>query len=165
MTDKAPDIRLPDGTSHFGITVENLDRSLAFYRDLLGFEVALLTEVENEPYIEEVVGYPGVALDVAIMKLPGTDVLLEIAEYKNVDRRPVDTGTANPGVGHLCFYVDDLEALYRHLVESGVGSVSSPVEPTRGPSRGGRAVYLLDPDGIRVELVQTTRRLSADLRA
>jgi lactoylglutathione lyase len=38
-----------------------------------------------------------------------------------------------------------------------VKSVSPPVTPTIGPNRGGRAVYLIDPDGFRVELIETQR--------
>ena len=41
------------------------------------------------------------------------------------------------------------------LASAGVKSVSAPVTPTIGPNKGGRAVYLIDPDGFRVELIQT----------
>ena len=69
----------------------------------------------------------------------------------------MDTRTANPGTAHIAFFVDDLDTLYAELVARGVGSVSPPVTPTIGPNEGGRAVYLIDPDGIRVELIQTRR--------
>ena len=154
---------IPNGTNHFGITVEDLERSLGFYRDLLGLEV-VASWVRDEPYIEKLVGYPGVALDAAILKLPATDVLLEIIEYRNVERTPVDPATANPGVAHLCLFVPDLEPFYEKLTAAGIRSVSAPVEPTIGPNKGGRAVYMIDPDGIRVELVQTTRLLTGEKR-
>jgi len=59
---------------------------------------------------------------------------------------------------HLAFSVDDLEDLYARLTGHGVAALSAPVTPTIGPNRGGRAVYLVDPDGVRVELIQTARR-------
>jgi lactoylglutathione lyase len=74
-----------------------------------------------------------------------------------VERSPVDTRTANPGTAHVAFYVDDLDALFAELRGRGVKAVSEPVTPTIGPNKGGRAVYMIDPDGIRVELIQTAR--------
>jgi hypothetical protein len=48
-----------------------------------------------------------------------------------------------------------LDTLYKRLKSHGVDSVSTPVTPTIGPNRGGRAVYMIDPDGVRVELIET----------
>ena len=41
--------------------------------------------------------------------------------------------------------------------EKGVKSVSAPVTPTIGPNKGGRAIYMIDPDGVRVELIQSSK--------
>lgn len=141
---------------HTGLQVADLDRSVRFYRDVLGFEVAFAWNPQAE-YIRELVGYPGVDIHAAILRLPGSDVFLELLEYRNVERTPVDTGTANPGTAHIAFFVDDLDALFSDLTNRGVRSVSAPVTPTIGPNEGGRAVYMLDPDGIRIELIQARR--------
>ena len=61
----------------------------------------------------------------------------------------------NIGNGHIAFNVDDLLPFYEKLKAMGVKRVSPPVTPTIGPNKGGRAVYLIDPDGFRVELIQT----------
>lgn len=141
---------------HMGLQVADLDRSVAFYRDVLGFEVAFAWNPQAA-YIRELVGYPDADIHAAILRLPGSEVMLELLEYRNVDRVPVDTRTANPGTAHIAFFVDDLDTLYTDLAARGVRSVSPPVTPTIGPNEGGRAVYLIDPDGIRVELIQTRR--------
>jgi lactoylglutathione lyase len=141
---------------HMGLQVRDLERSLAFYRDVLGFEVVFAWN-PRAPYIGELVGYPDVDLHAAILRPPNSDVMLELLEYRNVERTPVDTSTANPGTAHIAFFVDDLDGLYAELAARGVASVSPPVTPTIGPNEGGRAVYMLDPDGIRVELIQTRR--------
>lgn len=141
---------------HTGFQVADLERSVAFYRDMLGFEVAFAWNPQAE-YIRELVGYPDVDIHAAILRLPGSDVFLELLEYRNVERAPVDTRTANPGTAHIAFFVDDLDTLFADLSSRGVRSVSAPVTPTIGPNEGGRAVYLIDPDGIRVELIQTRR--------
>jgi len=144
------------GPHHTGLQVGDLDRSIAFYRDLLGFELVFAWN-PNAPYIAELVGYPDVDLHAAVLRPPNSTVFLELLEYRNVERAPVDTRTANPGTAHTAYFVDDLDSLYEDLVARGVESVSPPVTPTIGPNRGGRAVYLLDPDGIRVELIQSAR--------
>lgn len=141
---------------HTGLQVRDLERSVAFYRDVLGFEVVFAWN-PKAPYIGELVGYPDVDLHAAILRLPDSEVILELLEYRNVERMPVDTRTANPGTAHTAYFVDDLDALYADLVAKGVEFVSAPVTPTIGPNRGGRAVYMIDPDGIRVELIQTKR--------
>ena len=140
---------------HMGIQVADLERSIAFYRDILGFEVVFQWNPQAE-YIRTIVGYPGVDIHAAILRMPGdTNVFLEILEYRNVEKTPVDTRTANPGTAHLAFFTDDCDALYEELVAKGVPSVSAPVTPTMGPNTGGRAVYMIDPDGIRVEFITT----------
>ena len=144
---------------HMGLQVADLERSVGFYRDVLGFSVIFAWNPQAE-YIRELVGYPDADIHAAVLRLPGSDVVLELLEYRNVERTPVDTGTANPGTAHIAFFVDDLDTLYADLVARGVRSVSPPVTPTIGPNEGGRAVYLMDPDGIRVELIQTRRSFS-----
>lgn len=141
---------------HTGLQVESLERSLTFYRDILGFEIAFQWNPRAE-YVGKLVGYPEVDLHAAVLRIPNSDVFLELLEYRNVERRAVDTRTANPGTAHIAFFVDDLDALFEQLVARGVGTVSEPVTPTIGPNKGGRAVYMYDPDGIRVEFIQSNR--------
>ena len=141
---------------HTGFTVASLDRSLAFDRDLLGFEVVFQWNPQA-PYLGELVGYPTVDLHSAILRIPGSDVFLELLEYRNIEQKPVDMHNGNIGNGHIAFFVDELDPLYERLTAAGVKSVSKPVTPTIGPNKGGRAVYMVDPDGFRVELIQSPR--------
>jgi catechol 2,3-dioxygenase-like lactoylglutathione lyase family enzyme len=140
---------------HMGIQVADLDRSVAFYRDILGFEVVFQWNPQAD-YIRTITGYPSADIHAAVLRLPGeSGVFLEILEYRNVEKAPVDTRTGNPGTAHLAFFTDDCDAIYEQLVAKGVKSVSAPVTPTMGPNTGGRAVYMIDPDGIRVEFITT----------
>ena len=139
---------------HTGFTVSSLERSLAFYRDLLGLEVVFQWN-PRAPYLGELVGYPDVDLHAAVLRIPGSDTFLELLEYRNIPRQAVDMANGNIGNGHIAFTVDDLESFHKRLASAGVRSVSAPVTPTIGPNKGGRAVYMIDPDGFRVELIQT----------
>jgi lactoylglutathione lyase len=146
------------GFSHVGIHVAELERSIRFYEGL-GL-VLHSRRTRAEPYLRDLVGYPGATLEVALMEVPGSTSVLEIIEYRDVDRSVVEPVHANPGTTHFCLLVGDLEVVHRRLMEAGVRFLSEVQTPTAGPNEGGRVVYLLDPDGIRVELLQTSRRMT-----
>ena len=138
---------------HVGFHVADLERSAAYYRDVIGLElVDRLTR--DEPYLSQVTGYPGVSLEIALLVEADSRVMLELIEYPAGLGRAIDTSTANPGTAHVCFVVDDVDAIYERALAAGHGAVNPPVTPTKGMWVGGRSVYLRDPDGIRVELVQ-----------
>jgi catechol 2,3-dioxygenase-like lactoylglutathione lyase family enzyme len=148
----------PPALHHTGYTVDDLDRSLGFYRDLLGMEV-VMTQEKSGGYLARIVGYPDTHVRMAHLRAPGSDHVLELFEYLAPEgasarpREPRDSGTA-----HLCLVVEDLQGVYERLVQAGVDSfVSPPVEVDTGANRGGAAVYLRDPDGIPVELFQPAR--------
>jgi catechol 2,3-dioxygenase-like lactoylglutathione lyase family enzyme len=141
------------GFGHVGLQVSDLERSRAYYRDIIGLvEVERITR--DEPYLSAVTGYEGVRLEIALLTERTSGVILELVEYPPGLGRPIDPATANPGTGHVCFIVDDVDDVHARAVAAGHGSVNPPVTPTAGRWIGGRSVYLLDPDGIRVELVQ-----------
>jgi catechol 2,3-dioxygenase-like lactoylglutathione lyase family enzyme len=58
------------GVWHFSFTVSDLDRSIAFYRDLLGFTLVHVQEQDNE-YTRRLVGYPDARLRVAQLAVDG----------------------------------------------------------------------------------------------
>jgi catechol 2,3-dioxygenase-like lactoylglutathione lyase family enzyme len=139
---------------HVAIQVSDIERSVRFYREHLGFEL-LFRVSRNEPYVQRVVGYhPDVTLEIAELSIPGTDVRLEIIEYRDVESAPIDPATANPGTMHFSLFVDDLMEIYERLSSVGVGFVSEPQRSVAGHLKGGIVVYMKDPDDIRGELVQ-----------
>jgi len=147
------------GVYHTSFTVSDLDRSLAFYRDVLGLKVVVQQEKAGD-YIEQVVAYPNAHLKIALLKAEGSDHVLELIEYVHPKGHAIDVSTPNPGSAHLCFRVDDLQRTYEALVAKGVRFKSPPVRITSGVNEGGQAVYLLDPDGITLELFQPPARPS-----
>ena len=138
---------------HVGLQVADLDRSIAYYRDVIGLRL-LERLLRDDAYLKVVVGYPAVTLDVAVLVEPASGALLELLQYLGTDGVLIDPATANPGTGHVCFQVDDVDAIHARALAAGYGAVNPPVTPTAGRWTGGRSVYLKDPDGIRVELVQ-----------
>ena len=141
---------------HTGLSVKSLEESVAFYKDILGFE-EVFSWNPQAPYIKVLTGYPSVDLHATILRIPNMEYFIELLEYKNTARQKIDHGNANPGIAHIAFFVDDVDAWYLTLKQKGIESVSEPVTPTIGPNKGGRAVYMIDPDGYRVELIQSNR--------
>ncbi len=141
------------GAHHTCFQVADLQRSLGFYRDLLGFEV-IWERINKEEYVRRIVGYPDAELRQALLRFPGSDHCLELIDYRNVERHPVDTSPPNPGTAHICLLVRNLRREYDRLTEAGVRSVSEPVLVTSGPNEGRLAVYMVDPDGFPVELLE-----------
>ncbi len=139
---------------HAGFTVSDIDRSIAFYRDVLGMKLVRRQEGTAE-YLSRVVGFPGVQLDMAFLTFgEDQEYTLELLKYKSHPGEPVPTETNRPGNRHLCFIVDDIWAAYRELTSQGVVFVNEPAEVTAGINKGARAAYFRDPDGFSLEMIQ-----------
>ncbi len=141
------------GVYHTSFTVSNIERSLEFYQGFLGCEVLWRREIDEE-YFRSIVGFPECRVRAAHLRIPGSAHILEIFEYVTPRGVPADVRTNNPGSAHLALLVDDLVAMYNELVSKGVRFRSAPVMIDTGANRGGRSAYVLDPDGITVELFQ-----------
>jgi len=146
------------GIWHFSFTVSNVDEAVAFYRDLLGFEVVRRSRNDSE-YVRNLVGYPDAVLEIAQLAAPGTrsglgDHDLELVQYVTPAGRRSEAEIRNPGESHLAITVDDADAAYERLVAAGVRFVSPPNAITTGANTGGKGCYFRGPDDIVHELVQ-----------
>lgn len=137
--------------NHTSFTVSDLDRSISFYRNLLGLELISLTG-RDPAFSEKVTGIPGANLKIAYLQAPGHR--LELIQYLSPSGEKLDCRTNNIGSAHLAFNVDNLPALYADLKAKGVQFKSEPLEVPAGPNKGTMAVYFTDPDGITLEFLQ-----------
>jgi catechol 2,3-dioxygenase-like lactoylglutathione lyase family enzyme len=138
---------------HTGFTVSDLERSIAFYRDVLGMRLVRQQQGTAE-YLGTITGFPGVRLEIALLVPEGGGAMLELLQYVSHPATATPRETNRPGNGHLCFKVDDIHAACAHLRRHGVTLISHPTEISAGLHRGGFGVYLRDPDGFTVELYQ-----------
>ena len=139
---------------HIGLTVADIERSVVFYRDLLGMVLVRRREADAD-YIAKQTGFPRARLAVASFKVSADSrQSLEIIQYCSHPLAPVSAGTNQPGTSHFCLVVDDLREAYRDLLARGVTFRSDPVAVTSGPNEGGFVVYFTDPDGHVIELFQ-----------
>ena len=138
---------------HTGLTVRDLDRSLAFYRDTLGMETVFEQEKEGG-YLAAIVGYPRAHVRMAHLAFPGDGHRLELFQYLEPEPRGEPGEPRDLGITHVCLLVEDVGALHERLRSAGVDFYSDPVLVDTGANAGGVGVYLRDPDGITLELVQ-----------
>ena len=139
------------GLNHTSFTVSSLERSIAFYRDLLGLELDATWE-RNAPWIGEMTGFDGARLRLAALRVQGSEHVLELIQYEHPPGERLQRATNDIGCAHVGFVVDDLDAEYGRLRDAGVEFLSAPVRVTEPPGVGARAVYFRDPDGIPLEL-------------
>jgi catechol 2,3-dioxygenase-like lactoylglutathione lyase family enzyme len=139
--------------SHTGFTVADIDRSIAFYRDVLG--LTLLGRQEGRrPYLATITGFPEVYLKTAWLAVAPGGHVLELLEYSSHPAPATPRDTNRPGNGHLCFQVADIMATYERLAAHGVVFISPPAPVTSGANAGAVGCYLRDPDGFTLELFQ-----------
>ena len=139
---------------HTGITVSSLERSLAFWRDVLGFELSHTAHQTGE-MASEITGVAGAEIKLAVVKTPGGHKI-ELLEYiapadrrRHVDFRPCDVGSV-----HVALIVDDLDAVLSAINVSGWKAAGKPQTLQSGPNAGKRVVYVRDPDGTTIEFMQ-----------
>jgi catechol 2,3-dioxygenase-like lactoylglutathione lyase family enzyme len=147
---------------HFSFTVSNLERSIEFYRDILGMQL-VHTMIHDQPYTSVQVAFPNAYLKVALFTIAGipesrSGHVLELIEYVNPRGEPTDTATNRPGASHFAFQVDDLNAEYQRMKALGVRFKSEPVKIAAGRNAGGWTIYFLDPDNITLELVEPRKQ-------
>jgi catechol 2,3-dioxygenase-like lactoylglutathione lyase family enzyme len=134
--------------NHVGITVPNLERSVRFYRDLLGMKVVQEVSFEGERY-EAILGLKGVKGRIAILRLANLE--LEFFEYAHPPGRASepDRPVSDQGIAHFAVQVQDLAGMYTRLKTAGVVFHCPPIK-----FGSEIATYLRDPDGNVIELLQ-----------
>ncbi len=143
-----------NGVVHMGFTVRDVKASAAFYESLFEAEPEV-RQVYDAPYTGEQVGYPGARLDIAIFKIPGSDIRLELIEYLKPRGKPVDIETKNAGTAHLCLKTDDLHSVFQRMISLGATARSPvPVCITSGPNKGRHVCYFRDPEGLTIEVLE-----------
>lgn len=144
------------GLDHASVTVANLDRSLRFYHGLLKIPVLGRGEDEGPP-IAGSAGHARSRFRYADLDL-GKGQILELLQYLRPRRRPLRPTPFAPGGGHIGILVEDLDAALDRLRAAGVHARFDPIR-LEAPSwwAGARVVYVSDPDGTTVELVERSR--------
>ncbi len=140
---------------HINIVVRDMERAVAFYCEMLGLEQTFETVLEGD-WIETVTGLPNLRARCVFLGVPGQSVRLELLQYLSPQAEPVEANSLPyvPGIRHMAFEVDDMDALCARLAAAGVRFVSPPVTvPFPVGDKGTkRLCYFHDPDGVLLEV-------------
>ena len=149
---QSPQIRRVEAV---GITVSDLDRSVAFYTQVLHFQKETESELTGSE-IEHLKGLFGVRVRVARLRLGDEEI--ELSQYLAPQGRsiPADSRSNDLWFQHIAIVVSDMERAYQLLRQNKVQHVSSGPQtlPAWNPNAGGiQAFYFRDPDGHVLELI------------
>ena len=138
------------GIHHTAISTANLERSVAFYRDVLGFEQILDFDwPEGTANMNATHALDDTAGRVVLMKLGSS--MIELFQFETPTPRPVDPDRplCDHGITHLCLDVVDIDKEYERLSAAGMRFHCAPVQ-----TGDARMTYGRDPDGNAIELLE-----------
>lgn len=139
--------------SHAIHAVEDLDTTLAFYREVFGLN-GTPQDFPN-PAVPQLTNAPGVTLRLSMMRLPGS-MLFELTHFKGLERKPGRAAYTDPGAGSIVLYVRDLDAAVANARRTNAPIVTTggaPVEITTARGKA-RSILMRDPDGFFVQVVE-----------
>jgi catechol 2,3-dioxygenase-like lactoylglutathione lyase family enzyme len=144
---------------HLNIVVSDLDRSVEFYTEVLGFEKINTVHLEGE-WIDSIVGLKGVNADVAFIIAPEGEPKIELLCYKTPigDSIPANSLANTIGLRHIALRVDNIQEAAQQLKNAGVKLLSEPIAvpatlAAQNPVRK-TLCYFHDPDGVLLEIAE-----------
>jgi len=150
---------MPLAIDHINIVVSDLERSVRFYTELLGFNESKRAHLEGA-WIESIVGLKGVVADVAFIVAPAGEPRIELLCYKTPkgETVPVNSLANTVGIRHIAFRVDDIYTVAERLKNADVRLLGEPVvvpETVVTHDAGHKVLcYFHDPDGTLLEITE-----------
>lgn len=142
---------------HVGLTVSDLDRSIAFYKDVLGLEFQGEIFMEGE---ETDKMFHKENCKARVAYLNGSKAVeappIELIQFIDEDVNKVKSDLFTTSISEVCFYTDDIDSVYKVLIENHVECLSEPQYfdfSSQGFGKS-KAFYFKDPDGIILEMMQ-----------
>jgi len=139
---------------HVKVTVSDLDRSIAFYCDQLGFELIYQADRENLSSYDTIMNMQDVKLRIAMVTHPASGFMLGLIQFQNPPSIVREVKNNYVGPSSLALEVDDARAEFDRLSTAGVMTMSPPTEIVREGRAVSIAFYFLDPDKIPIEIWQ-----------
>ena len=137
------------GYRHTGIITKDLDKSIQFYRDILGLEV-IQEMTDSSIYINKITNIKNGIAKFAKLRMNDGSVL-ELLCYPSHPSSPHCLSILNVGICHIALRVKSAIDTYKHLKKNKITTLSEPVLSSEGIAK---VFFCLDPDEVRVEIVE-----------
>lgn len=144
------------GVGNFAHIVSDLDKSLGFYRDVLGLTVSNTIPFGPNDAVAKFGHTEGGQSRVAVLKVPGLAMGIELIEYRKIARTPQHPRFVDPGAANMALRIRGLDALFPKIKSyPGVTVLTAGGTPVTLTTPNGvlHAVFVQDPDGFVVEML------------
>lgn len=135
---------------HTGWITPDIERSVQFWTEVMGFEARPIGE-RRQPWIASFMGVPGA--QVRLVHLYGHGGHIEFIQFDARDEASVPRGS-QPGAAHICLRIKDVARLRQDILANGGSLQGELTEITEGIAAGLRGLYMRDPHGVLIELVE-----------
>jgi lactoylglutathione lyase len=139
------------GVGNFSHIVADMDRALRFYRDVIGLEVGNSAPMGANPAIMKLGNTPGAQSAFVALRVPGSDMGVELIQYTSIERRVQAPKFVDPGAANFAFRVRALAPILAKLPGTGAKIITEGGTPT--VLGNNQFIFLQDPDGFVVELI------------
>ncbi len=137
-------------TNHTGITVQDLDYTVRFFTDILGYELIGERAPRGLANHEKATGIAGCHVEIAYVK--GGGHTIELLQYNGPDDRKIYTPRpVDVGHWHLSINVEDIDIATKEALAFGCTRVGEQITVDAGPNRGNKIQYLALKDGLIIE--------------
>lgn len=149
MTDLPP---LPDITfDHTGFITPDIETSVRFWQDMLGFQAQPIGE-RRLPWVAAFMGVP--QAQVRLVHLYGHGAHIEFIQFDTPQDVPATPRASQGNVTHVCLRTSDVDALRARILAGGGSDQGALVEIPEGIAKGLRGLYMRDPHGVLIEIVE-----------
>jgi len=142
---------------HTGFITPDIERSVAFWSEVLGFRPEPIGE-RSAPWLERFIGVPGAHMRLA--HLFGHGAHIEFIEFVSPPGEPIRPDANQPGAAHICLRATRLVELRQEILDAGGALQGEISEITEGIAKGLRGLFMRDPHGILIELVEVAEEKS-----
>jgi catechol 2,3-dioxygenase-like lactoylglutathione lyase family enzyme len=137
---------------HVGLTVSNLERSMAFYQDAVGMAVEYSADLSSDSF-DKLIAIKGIGIKFCYLTLGG--FRLQLIEYvSGGDEAHLELRHNKVGNPHISLWVDDVESQYAKLQALDGVNITSEIILQKSDDIAARTFYVTDPDGVQVEFCQ-----------
>jgi lactoylglutathione lyase len=141
------------GVGNYSHIVADLDKSLAFYRDVIGLQPGAPPQAfSGNPAIMKLGNTVGAQSRYVALTVPGSAIGVEIIEYKDIARTPAHPRFQDPGAANLSLRVRDFDAVAERIKKAPGAKILSAGGVPATIGNGGKVMFLQDPDGFVIEL-------------
>jgi lactoylglutathione lyase len=134
---------------HVGIVVDDLELSMNFYVEKLGFEISKRMD-ESGSFLDHILGFDDLTVTTEKMVL-GNGQMIELLDFHTFKNKTAEKLINDIGLTHIALTVGNLDSIYTDFKSSGINFISDPKVAADGSVK---VAFCKAPEGTFVELVE-----------